>query len=359
MLQLVKLHQKLVCVEEPILRIPNLAIHLDRTVNSDGFKPNTETNLVPILATALADLGFEQSGINNDDTKFMLPPEGKKAVEGPCCGDKKGALDKLNATFRLKHHSAFLQRIALEAQVDIKDIIDFDLSLYDTQSPTFNGLYKEFIVARGLDNQLMSFICSRALIDATADAEVVAKAKSFQFVGLFNHEEIGSTSTTGADGNLLTTVLARVNPDPNALAQSTARSLLVSADMAHAIHPNYASKHEVNHRPHLQKGLVIKTNANQRYATGMTSQLEISLAAAEYDIPIQDFVVRNDSLCGSTVGPTLSAATGMRTVDVGVPQFAMHSIREMCGVVDVQSSHKLITALYTNYDRYEAQIDLE
>lgn len=349
-----KITSELLCIKDPILRIPNLAIHLDRTVSTDGFKPNTETSTVPILASALADLGFEQVGKTDDADVFRYPADGAKAA--PTCGKAAcGATpaEKLAATFSVKHHSAFLQRIAIELKCETKEIVDFELNIYDTQPPALNGLYKEFVVGRGLDNQLMSFICTRSMIDAVEAG--LENQQSLMLVGLFNHEEIGSMSTTGADGNFLVSVLNRINP--TALAQSSARSLWVSADMAHALHPNYSAKHEVNHRPMMQKGLVVKVNANQRYASCLSSNAPLMLCAAEHDIPLQDFVVRNDVGCGSTIGAMMSAKTGIKTVDVGVPQWSMHSVRETAGVLDVQSSHKLLTQLYKQYAEYEEQFD--
>jgi aspartyl aminopeptidase len=349
-----KIVPELLCIKDPILRIPNLAIHLDRTVSTDGFKPNPEANTAPVLATILAELGFESAGDNIDPSVFKHPGENAKAN---CTGNKPcgtTAAEKLSAKFQVKHHSAFLARVAAELSVDVNQIVDFDLSLYDTQAPAFNGLYKEFIVARGLDNQLMSFISTRALIDATNDTELFSKNKSLIMAGLFNHEEIGSASTTGADGNFFMSVLNRVYKET--LPQAAARSLLISSDMAHAIHPNYASKHEGKHQPKMGAGLVVKTNCNQRYATSSESALPVTLTAAKHDIPLQDFVVANGVACGSTVGPFLATASGMRTVDVGCPQWAMHSIRETCHVLDVESSHRLFVALFNEYDQVEEQI---
>lgn len=347
-----KIVPELVCVKDPILRIPNLAIHLDRTVSSEGFKPNAEANTAPILATALAELGFESCGDNTDENIFKFPAADAKA---PSCASTSScggsAVEKLSARFQIKHHGAFLTRIASELNCNVNQIVDFDLSLYDTQPPALNGLYKEFIVARGLDNQLMSFISTRALVDSL---DTLSTNSCLLMAGLFNHEEIGSASTTGADGNFLSAVLNRVNP--TALGQAAARSLLVSSDMAHAIHPNYPAKHEAKHQPKMGLGLVVKTNCNQRYATSGESALPITLTAAKHDIPLQDFVVANGVLCGSTVGPFLACSTGMRTVDVGCPQWAMHSIRETAHVLDVESTHKLFVALFKEYDELEQQI---
>ena len=151
-------------------------------------------------------------------------------------------------------------------------------------------------------------------------------------------------------------VLNKLNGDASTYDSAIARSYLVSADMAHAVHPNYADVHEENHRPALHKGLVVKCNVNQRYATsGVTGFLMEELARRE-SIPTQKFVVRNDVACGSTIGPILATSCGIRTVDVGVPQLSMHSLREMCGVGDVHAAFTLIRAFYKQYARLDSAI---
>jgi aspartyl aminopeptidase len=164
---------------------------------------------------------------------------------------------------------------------------------------------------------------------------------------LFDNEEVGSKTAHGADSNLLISTLTRLSQlnfgtvTNCSFERAITKSLLISADMAHGVHPNYASKHEDLHRPMMNSGVVIKQNANQRYATTSVSTLLLQQFAKKASVPLQEFVVRNDSPCGSTIGPMLSAQLGIRTIDVGNPQWSMHSIRETCGTHDVEYAVKL------------------
>jgi len=174
---------------------------------------------------------------------------------------------------------------------------------------------------------------------------------SLRVVGLFDNEEVGSDSLMGAGSTMMRSVLERLHGTSGEYLRSIPRSLLVSADMAHGIHPNWPECHEENHRCQLQKGLVLKENANLRYATNSISAFFIEEAARECGGKVQKFAVRNDTQCGSTIGPILSTSLGMRTVDVGVPQLSMHSIREMCGVQDVIEAHSIFVHLFKNYSK--------
>lgn len=153
----------------------------------------------------------------------------------------------------------------------------------------------------------------------------------------------------GAASNGMYQLLNKLNADPASYDAAIAKSYLVSADMAHALHPNYPECHEENHRPAMHKGLVVKTNQNQRYATSGITGFIMEEIARNNGVPVQKFCVRNDVACGSTIGPILATSCGIRTVDVGVPQLSMHSIREMCGVGDFQSAFKLLVAFYEQF----------
>jgi len=163
----------------------------------------------------------------------------------------------------------------------------------------------------------------------------------------------------GAASNNLYQLLNKLNNDPRSYDSAIAKSYLVSADMAHAVHANYSDMHEENHRPAMHKGLVIKQNANQRYATSGFSGFVMEEIARQNGVPVQKFVVRNDAMCGSTIGPILATSCGMRTVDVGVPQLSMHSIREMCGVADVHSAFTLLTAFYKTFRALDQKIAIK
>ena len=248
------------------------------------------------------------------------------------------------------HHSEFLKLLAEQIGCSVDQIRDLDLSVVDTQPAAIAGMNEEFIFSPRLDNLLSCFCSMEALFK---EEESLAEETDIRMLALFDNEEVGSNSNQGAGSALLkdtfnriTKVFSNESTPTDAYEMSTAKSFLISADMAHAIHPNYTDKHQENHRPYIHKGPVVKVNANQRYATTAHSSLLLRQLAKQSEVPIQQFVVRNDSLCGSTIGPILSANTGIRTVDVGVPQLSMHSIREMCGVVDMVYAINLFNAFF-------------
>jgi len=179
-------------------------------------------------------------------------------------------------------------------------------------------------------------------------------------VALFDHEEVGSDSAQGAGSPAMLDALSRItsffSSDVKVLEKAIQKSFLISADMAHALHPNYMDKHEENHQPKLHGGLVIKHNANQRYATNSITSFIFREIAIKHNLPIQDFVVRNDMPCGSTIGPILASGTGIRTVDVGAPQLSMHSIREMCAVDDVKHSYEHFKAFFQEFSHLDSKI---
>jgi len=327
---------RLVHVNRPILRIPSLAIHLNREVNTAGFKFNTQTHLLPVIATAVAtQLGS------------------KAAPQAASAAASESAPAQTMSDF---HHPVLVQIVAAELGVAPEDVRDFELSLCDTQPSAIGGAYNEFIFSRALDNLMMSFICTQALIASTSGDKALADETQIRIVGLFDHEECGSASIMGAGSNNLYQLLNKLNADPATYDSGIARSYLVSADMAHALHPNWPELHEENHRPAMQKGLVIKTNQNQRYATSGFSGFVMEELARRNGVPTQKFVVRNDVACGSTIGPILATSCGIRTVDVGVPQLSMHSIREQCGVYDVNLAFVLLRAFYRDFAKLDKQI---
>lgn len=306
------LREYLVDVKKSVLRIPSLAIHLDRSVH-EGFKFNNETNLTPILCT-----------------------ESKNEVSEAV----------------MSHHRELLEAVCAEAKKSPSQVVNLDLCLYDTQAAIVSGVKDEFIHSARLDNLFMSFCTLQSLLDSVG---LGLEGSGIRTAILFDHEEIGSQSAQGADSSIVEVILRRIiaalEPKAcllNAFARIISRSLLVSADMAHAVHPNYPEKQEECHRPRMHKGLVIKYNSNQRYATSARTAAYFKTLAARADIPVQEFMVRNDSPCGSTIGPILSSKLGIPAIDVGVAQLSMHSIREMAGVEDVDHSINLFTSFYSH-----------
>lgn len=353
-----KFVQKLVKVDKPLVRIPTLAIHLHRQTN---FDPNKETELFPIAGLVAAEL--------NKDVK-------KEKVEEEKDDGEEEEFRPLKVITE-RHHPQVLDVIASEAGVEVSAIVDFELVLYDTQKSCIGGLSDEFIFSPRLDNLGMTYCSVEGLIESVKDESSLEHDNTIRLTVCFDHEEIGSTSAQGANSNLLPSVLRRLSvlpgnrdassegsyeavhhegEDATAYEQTLSRSFLVSADMAHSVHPNYAGKYESSHQPAMNGGTVIKVNANQRYATNSPGIVLIQECARTAGVPLQLFVVRNDSPCGSTIGPGLAAALGMRTLDLGNPQLSMHSIRETGGTADVAHGIRLFKGFFENYGSLEPKI---
>ncbi|MBX2847681.1 MAG: M18 family aminopeptidase [Acidiferrobacterales bacterium] len=284
-----ELFHQLIDIKKAIAVIPNLAIHLDRSANKDKTI-NKQTDLPLIVA-------------QNEDRPF--------------------------------------KELLLEFCDSSADrILDYELSCYDTQAPNIVGVYDEFICSARLDNLLSSYIAARATIDADG-----------QHASLYvstDHEEVGSASACGAQGPFLKSVLERLTENAKEMTQVISRSTLLSCDNAHGIHPNYASKHDKNHGPILNQGPVIKTNTNQRYATNSISSAKFQQVCEKTKVPTQNFVVRSDMGCGSTIGPITATELGIETLDIGAPQWAMHSIRETAGTKDCEYLYKALVAFIEN-----------
>lgn len=286
-----QLKQGLINFDKPVATIPNLAIHLDREVNQ-GRPINAQTFLPPVLG---------------------------QTEEKP--------------DFR-----ALLQQQLEKAGRQVAKVLDYELAFYDTQGAALIGLDEAFLASARLDNLLSCFMGMEALLSAESEQGVLLICN--------DHEEVGSMSAVGAQGPMLENLLARLLPDPQARTRMLSRSMMISADNAHGIHPNFADKHDANHGPLLNAGPVIKLNANQRYATTDVTSSFFRMLAEQVNVPVQAFVVRSDMACGSTIGPITSAEIGVKTLDIGVPQFAMHSIRELAGTEDVEAMINVLRQFY-------------
>lgn len=285
------IHSCLLDFEKPVASIPSLAIHLDREANKKR-SINPQTDIPPVLMLIDKD--------NLDNTS-----------------DEK----QVKLTTLLKHQA--------EHQydgIDIADIIDFELSFYDTQGASYVGIKDDFISSSRLDNLLSCYVGTQALIHADDRATSLLICS--------DHEEVGSASATGAQGTFLKSVLERLAGSAEEMTRMIDQSMMISADNAHAIHPNFADKHDANHGPVINQGPVIKVNANQRYASSCETGAIFKVLAKKANVPVQNFVVRTDMGCGSTIGPITATEIGVKTLDIGVPTFAMHSIRELCGKKD-------------------------
>ncbi len=294
-----ELKHTLVNFKRPIAVIPSLAIHLDREANTSR-SINAQTDINPIW--------FTNNQMDKEEPDFSL---------------------LLLAQLNHQHNKA-----------NAKQILSYELSFYDTQEASLLGMDSDFMVGARLDNLLSCFIAAHSLL--------TSNQLSPAMVIFSDHEEVGSTSIAGANGNFLTSVLRRLLQKEENYYRCMGQSFLISADNAHALHPNYKDKHDPLHGPIINQGIVIKNNANQRYASNSIGQAFIKQLAEQVKIPLQQFVIRNDMSCGSTIGPIVANQTGINTLDLGLPTFAMHSIRETAGVADALNLHKLLIAYFNH-----------
>jgi len=277
---------RLLRFEKPLLRLPNLAIHMNRDVNEQGLKLNKQTELPLILA---------------------------QLNEGE---DAEAQLRKL---------------LADAAQADAADLLSWELAVYDVQKGSLWGAHEEFIASGQLDNLASCYAALSALIETKQPAATCITA-------LFDHEEVGSESAAGAGGSFITDVLARITAhtklDEQDRQRAMARSFFISADMAHAYNPNFPNAYEPGHKVKVNGGPVIKTNANQRYSTSAETAARFIGYCEQAGVPCQQYAHRSDLGCGSTIGPIVASQLGVASVDVGSPMWAMHSARESAGVHD-------------------------
>ncbi len=290
-----ELDSVLINFEDAIAVIPSLAIHLDREANKNR-SINAQTDIPPVLLKLLPD-DIE----NKPSFKNILLEKIKEST---------GAVE----------------------------VLDYELSFYDVQEPAYVGLNKDFIASARLDNLLS---CYTGLMSMTETSHGGSK-----LLVCTDHEEVGSTSACGAQGPFLQTVLERIAGNYENYVRMIDKSMLVSADNAHAVHPNFSDKHDDNHGPEINQGPVIKVNANQRYATNSETSALFKKLCRDADVPVQNFVVRTDMACGSTIGPITASETGVKTIDVGVPTFAMHSIRELAGRWDAYYLFNVLKEFY-------------
>lgn len=375
-----EVEQRLVRISKPVCRIPNLAVHFGGSV---PFEFNKEAQLFPITGLVSAEL----------NRQGKTAEESKKAETE---AEKDASFEPLK-TPKQRHHPYLISLLAAQAGCKEEDIVDFECVLYDTQPACIGGLNDEFVYSARLDNLGMTYCAVEGIIQSLSSPKALENENTIRMIACFDHEEIGSTSAQGADSNMLPSVIRRLSVLPaspsssssvgsdksydkisnasddtsTAYEQSCVTSLLVSADMAHSINPNYAAKYEAEHKPYMNEGTVIKINANVRYATNAPGIVLLQEAArrakpASYQppgakttkggVPLQMFVVRNDMPCGSTIGPMLSSNMGMRTIDVGNAQLSMHSIRETTGCYDVEHGVNLFDSFFESYGELEPKI---
>ena len=292
--------ERLVHVEQPVLRVPHLAIHLDRESKGGDIDPQRHLNAVWAIGS---------------DTSFLA-----------WLGEREG--------------------------IGADDVLGFELMAHDVQPSALVGANRELVSAPRLDNQATCF----AGLEALLGAEPVDGVQPV--LALFDHEEVGSTSQRGAQSDLLATVLERIvlaaGGARDDYHRAIAASTCASGDMAHATHPNHPDKHEPLHHIRLGGGPVLKVNQNLRYASEPHGAAAFALACEQADVPMQRYVHRADLPCGSTIGPLSAARTGMTTVDVGAPQLAMHSTREVMAAADVDLYTRALRAFLSPKGRLPA-----
>lgn len=280
---------KLIRFERPLLRLPNLAIHMNRSVNEDGLKLHKQNELPLLLAQLTGD---------------QLP------------------------------QPYFLSLLEQAADIGAAQIRSWDLAVYDTQKGIFWGANQEFYA----DSQIDNLASCHAGLQALLNGAVLDHAESTLVCAFFDHEEIGSESHIGAAGSFLPDVLQRISIatslEREDAARALAQSFMISADMAHAYQPNFPSAYDADHKVFVNQGPVIKSNANRRYSSESLSTARFIHWCEAAEVPYQRYSHRNDLPCGSTIGPIASAKLGIRSVDIGCPMWAMHSIRESAGVQD-------------------------
>jgi aspartyl aminopeptidase len=287
---------RLVNIKKPILIIPNLAIHFNRNMNQ-GVEFNKQKDMLPLL------------GLINEN---------------------------------LEKGNYLISTIAKELNVEFKEILDFDLFLYEYEKGTIMGLNDEFISSSRLDDLAMV----HAGITAIARSEA---ANSTNVIVCFDNEDVGSSTKQGADSPLLSSILERIvltmGGDRQDYFRSIAKSFMISADMTHAVHPNVGEKHDPQNRPLINKGPVIKLSANMKYTTDSNSAAVYASICEKAEVPVQYFVNRSDEAGGSTIGPITAAHINIRSVDIGNPSLAMHSVRELGGVAD----HTYVTKSFVEF----------
>jgi len=305
---------------------------------------NAETQAVPIIGLDNSDLS---SISKEDDAKW-----------------KASSLLGGEGTFAATQPPKLLKAIAGELNIqNYSSIVNWELELFDTQGAQVGGLEKEFIFAGRVDDKLCSWSAMEALLAASQDAP--KDAGIINLVGVFDDEEIGSLLRQGARGNLLPSVIERISESfsdsgissSNLLSQTYANSFLISADVTHAVNPNFLEKYLENHAPRLNVGVTVSADSNGHMTTDSVSTSVMQRIAEKSGNVLQLFMIRNDSRSGGTVGPMLSSAMGVRAIDMGIPQLSMHSIRATTGSLDPGLGVKLFKGFFEEFEAVDKEFE--
>ena len=334
-----QLSTKIIKCNEPIFFIPNCPPHLKSAEEKSALKINNESHLKPLIATVICNLDEDKKEDKNKDKKL-----GKTL--------RKVILNEVNKNLEENN------------KINGDDIVSYDLVLYDTQPSCLIGVNKEFVASGRMDNLGSSIPALYSMLDSSKD-EILNEQTSINMIALFDNEEIGSLTFSGADSNFFYTHLKRIfscttdKYSEDSFLAFLARSFCISADLAHAFNPNYPEKFQTNHKNKVQQGIVVKINANGRYSSDSENSAVFKELAKKCGSPIQEFIVRQDSPCGTTIGPITTAKTGIKSVDVGIPQFAMHSIREFLGVVDLFNYKNVFEEFFKSFENVRGNLVIE
>ncbi|MCJ1287611.1 hypothetical protein MMC26_006963 [Xylographa opegraphella] len=356
-----KISTKLVKLDWPIARIPSLAPHFG--IAAEG-QANKETRMVPIVGLDNADIGESK----------VVQEEGRGSVLG-------GA-----GTFVSTQPARLVKAIAGEMGIqNYANIVNWELEIFDTQPAQLGGLDKEFIFAGRIDDKLCSFSAIEALLASSSESSSATGGGSsddsgiVKMVGLFDDEEVGSLLRQGAHSNFLPSTIERIceafagdKCGANLLSQTYANSFLISADVTHAVNPNYMDVYLEDHSPRLNVGITVAADSNAHMTTGKStlfvsyhgrllilldgvSTAILQRIAEKSSSLLQVFQIRNDSRSGGTVGPMLSAMTGIRAIDAGLPQLSMHSIRATTGSLDPGLGVKLFAGFFDHFEDVDSE----
>ncbi|KAI4140162.1 MAG: hypothetical protein L6R39_005922 [Caloplaca ligustica] len=340
-----KVQTRLVKLDWPIARIPTLAPHFGAPAYDPH--PNPETQMVPII------------GLHNSEWEID-------------CTDDLSQIGGRDGFFTSNQPPRLVKAITKEMQIGQHDIINWELEVFDTQPAQLGGLDKEFIFAPRIDDKLCSYAAIEALIASTNRKETAEDdddpspddSSILKIVACFDDEEIGSLLRQGARSNFLPNTIERIVADfsgghsiPEYVAQTFANGFMISADVSHAVNPNYLDVYLENHAPRLNVGVAVQADPNGHTTTNSLSTAFLQRVADKCDSKLQVFQIRNDSRSGGTVGPMLSSAMGMRAIDAGLPQLSMHSIRATCGNLDPGLGVKLFKGFFDHFEAVDAEFN--
>ncbi|KAL8767930.1 MAG: hypothetical protein Q9209_005718 [Squamulea sp. 1 TL-2023] len=341
-----KIQTRLVKLDHPIGRIPTLAPHFGAPAYNPN--PNPETQMIPII-------GLDHSRTEDTVSLDNLESEGTGLLRG-------------SYSFASTQPPRLVQAITRKLEVDDASIVSWELEVFDTQPAQLGGLDKEFIFAPRVDDKLCSYAAIEALIASTLNTTTRDGSQpndddsTIKIVGCFDDEEIGSLLRQGARSNLLPSTIERTvaalaggQCSTDLVSQTFANGFMISADVSHAVNPNYLNVYLENHAPQLNVGIAVQADPNGHTTTDSVSTAFLQRVAEKCDSKLQVFQVRNDSRSGGTVGPMLSSAMGMRAIDAGLPQLSMHSIRATIGNMDPGLGVKLFKGFFDHFEEVDAE----